>query len=561
MINSRLYPVLKQVEKGKQNVYRRVSDYNREYDENIPYIADAKAFMDRNGQDDPDRFIIVSSSEPVAVKAAKYIVNRCFEGPESYGDEYEWEFELEFDEDDDILEDFHTISILDLSKVKNPDIVPYNAYISGITEEADGDVAMYEGLNSGNDLRDKIDAILVDERVKKFILIQPEMMKAPEIIDLQMRKGFVPVIINDVPDDYYEEVFERILNTAGVCLEKGLKTSAIVSGIRRLAGKDFSEEDMDWMIEKAMKRASERNSKELSRADLAIDKVIEISAEERLKRMPGLKNVKDMITEFTAFVIEAGRNKSIRGMHSSMIFYGNPGTGKTTCARLLADIMAEKGVSNTSFTMASRSDIIGKYVGHTASKISELFDKARGGILFVDEAGFFLNEASGGYVREAIKEFVRFMEIYPDVTVIFAMYEKEANAFMNLDEGLSSRISRTVAFDDFSDRELGEIFVHMMKEKGYSVSRSSIDKALEYLEDIKNNKNFGNARDVRKLAESVIISHAVRLHSDIKSPGKNTGDIIGIADVRAGIERLRRMPKNRRRFGFEYAQGAVLPLY
>nr|MCR5626049.1 AAA family ATPase [Lachnospiraceae bacterium] len=261
-------------------------------------------------------------------------------------------------------------------------------------------------------------------------------------------------------------------------------------------------------------------------------------------------------------ILENGRKKSLGDMHTSMIFYGNPGTGKTTCAQLLAGIMADKGVSNSSFTMASRADIIGKYVGHTAAKVAALFEKARGGILFVDEAGFFLNEGSGGFLQEAVKEFVRFMELYPDVTVIFAMYEKEAASFMKLDEGITSRISRMVAFEDFSEKELKDIFIHMLKEKEYSINRPAVEAAMDYINSLKNKKSFGNARDVRKLVESVVITHAVRIHSTDKSICDSVKDSINSEDVKNGIERLKNIPDNRKKFGFEYSQkAAVLPLY
>ena len=265
------------------------------------------------------------------------------------------------------------------------------------------------------------------------------------------------------------------------------------------------------------------------------------------------------ITETLKNQIRTGRTAH------AYLFTGSRGTGKTTCAQLLAGIMAEKGISNAAFIMASRADIVGKYVGHTAAKVSELFEKARGGILFVDEAGFFLNESSGGFIQEAIKEFVRFMELYPDVTVIFAMYEREASEFLKLDEGLSSRISRMVEFEDFSDRELQDICMHMIREKGYAVARNSIKPAFGYIAKMREEKNFGNARDVRKLVESVIVAHSVRIHSGApeSSAARETADadIISSADVKRGIERLRSIPQSRKKFGFEYANPAVLPLY
>lgn len=557
MINSRLYPVVEIEETGKTNVYRRVKYYNDYYDESVPYIRDVNAFMDREKPKKPDRFLIVSSSEPVAVKVAKYICDRCHTATGSGGSIDDIEFDFEFEEED-YGEDLSSIELLDLSVLDGPDIMPANIYLNNLLNEADGDNAMYEGLNDDENIRHKIDAILADEREKKFIWILPERLREPWAVELQMKKGFMPVIIKDVSDAYYEKVFDMIMTTAGVSLEKDLTAADVVSRIRKIRGNDFAEEDLDWMIQHAMREAFHRGNRELTAGDFALNGTVSEDPEDKLFGMPGLSNVKEMVTEFTSMLLEKGRNRKLRDMHSSMIFYGNPGTGKTTCAQLLADIMAQKGISNASFIMASRADIIGKYVGHTAVKVSGLFNRARGGILFVDEAGFFLNESSGGFIKEAVKEFIRFMELYPDVTVIFAMYEKEAAEFMKLDEGLASRISRMVAFEDFSDRELEDIFVHMMKEKGYSVSRGAVDFANDYIKEQKNKKNFGNAREVRKLVESVIISHSVRIHTNKRLKGTVSVDRITNEDVKKGIKRLCKVPESRKKFGFEYAQGAVM---
>ena len=557
MINSGAYPRVERKEMGKQNVYRRVKHVNKDYSEEVPYIKDVKDFIDKHPYGKKDRFLIVSRSEPAAVKSAKYICDRYSKSSIVPEEEEELEFDFEFDDEE--YADFASIDLIDLSKVRIPDIIPGNAYLSILMEEANGDNVMYEGLNDDKDIDNKVDAILADTRVRKFIWILPERLREPWVTALRMEKGYEAVIIKDIPDGYYEDVFDKLLRSAGMRLGEGLTPANAVGRIRKLRGKDFTEEDLEWAVGQAIDAASQRGIRELTAEDLNLEGVSEESAEAKLMRMPGLDNIKETVTEFTSLLLEKSRNRSLKDMHSNMIFYGNPGTGKSTCAELLADIMADKGISNTAFVKASRADVIGKYVGHTASRVSGLFDKARGGILFVDEAGFFLNESSGGYLKEAVKEFVRFMELYPDVTVIFSMYEKEAAAFLKLDEGISSRISRMVAFEDYSVKELKDIFVHMIAEKGYAPGRGASEQALKYVEEQKNGRNFGNAREVRKLVESAIVAHSVRIHSGISPAG--AADTISAADVKKGMERLRRMPENRRNFGFEYAQAAVMPLY
>lgn len=177
----------------------------------------------------------------------------------------------------------------------------------------------------------------------------------------------------------------------------------------------------------------------------------------------------------------------------------------------MAQLLLENGVSNGVFVSCSRKDLIGKYVGHTAAMVAEKFEKARNGILFVDEAGFFLNQGAGEFVYEAIKEFVRFMEQYPDVTVIFAMYEKEVKGFLELDEGLTSRISGMLHFPDYSVQELWQIAVKMAEDKGYILESSRcFDSFARYIINAQKKEGFGNARTVRKLTESAIIAACVR---------------------------------------------------
>ena len=270
---------------------------------------------------------------------------------------------------------------------------------------------------------------------------------------------------------------------------------------------------------------------------------------ERLRSMTGLDNVKKVADELSALAREELVNERLGILHKNMIFVGNPGTGKTTSAKLLADIMAEEGNTNTSFVIAERKSLIGKYVGHTAHNVAGKFEEARGGVLFVDEAGFFLNEESGGYVEEAMKEFVRYMELYPDVTVIFAMYSDEVEQFLNLDSGLSSRISRFVKFEDYTIDELTDITVKILTGKGYVVDKAVGTVIYDSLTKIRNDKKkqFGNAREARNLAESVIIAASMRRYRE-----KSKKNIILAVDVEEGYSRLCTEADNKKSvFGFQ----------
>ena len=175
--------------------------------------------------------------------------------------------------------------------------------------------------------------------------------------------------------------------------------------------------------------------------------------------------------------------------------------------------------------------------------------------MFVDEAGFFLNKESGGFVAEVLKEFVRFMENMPEVTVIFGMYGSEAEEFLSLDAGLRSRISQVVQFEDYSRKEVKSILEGMYNRNGYKLTDGVADIIADHIDSLRNKKDFGNARDIRKIVESSISAHSVRIH--LSNTGSNEDpDIINVSDAKRGISIASRMPvteAQKRPIGFSTA--------
>lgn len=564
LLNSELFPAIERVaESGSIIPYKIVNrgkamiHFCEKGSSEIPYLRDLLEGLDKC-RITPRNVLIVTKSEPIAAKCAKFLIDNetvLLDG-KSFSDTVGQEndpYGIYDDEDDYFYEDtpeegdLKTVSLPKGTTVKE---MPVNLYIK-LLEEVVAQGVLYEGLISAKEeLQDMLDAILADNKSRKYIWITPDMVNAPWVTNLRMQHGFEMIQIRDVPMSYYEEVFRSLLTGARYSLEDSLRMPDLVNRISKLCGGNFSEEDIDWMIQKAIHHSSlsEEFTLTLTQEDFALNGKVEATALERLEAMPGLEEVKEMVYEQTALLKEARRNDQLGELHGNMIFYGNPGTGKTTSARLLAEIMADNGVTNTTFTEASRSDIIGQFVGTTATKVAALFEKARGGVLFVDEAGFFLNSEAGGYVNEALKEFVRFMENYPDVTVIFGMYESEAENFLKLDAGLSSRISRMVEFRDYSTKEMQDIFHHMAKTQGYSLENGAWSPVMEYINALKKEKTFGNARELRKVIESSIVAHSVRLSKNKAAKA----DVLTVSDVNRGIERLRKNPRTKKEFGFRY---------
>lgn len=572
--NSNLFPSIERYAKaenivsfGIRNCGNDLYDFCDNPQNEIPYFKNLMEEIEKCNTS-LNNVIIATSSEPVAVKCAKLlldheeeflkrrkIVNEQ-EDTDPYGiydeefddDDFDYDFSYEDEETD-------TLKLVRLPKSGINKDVPINVYLK-LLEEIESDAVIYEGVEHREaDNADIVNAILADKRKRKYVWIPPEMVEDAWVTSLRMENSFAFIKIEDVPKSYYETVFEALLSNTEYELQSDVTVANVVNNIMKLRGKHFAEEDLQWIIQNAIhkKELEDDDHKILSMEDFVLNGKLEKPALERLAAMPGLKEVKDMVIEQTALLVESRRNENLKNMHGSMIFYGNPGTGKTTCARLLAEVMKDHGVTNATFIEASRADIIGEYVGSTATKVASLFEKARGGILFVDEAGFFLNEGAGGYVNEALKEFVRFMENCPDVTVIFGMYEQEAEKFLNLDAGLTSRISRMVEFKDYSNKELQDICSYMAKTNGYNLEKAAIEPLMDYVASLKKSKNYGNAREIRKVMESAIIAHSVR----IMAKDTRKKDVLTVDDVKKGIERLRKTPKNKNNFGFAYEIGEI----
>lgn len=320
-------------------------------------------------------------------------------------------------------------------------------------------------------------------------------------------------------------------------MAEDLTPEQLVRSLRKKCTHKFREEDLAWNLDQAAKKAKREGRYILCNADFSLDKTDTTPALTVLENMTGLSEMKQMAREYAALSREQARNEKIAEICKHVIYVGSPGTGKTECGKLLAKIMSEEGQSNGSFLMASRKDVIGEYVGQTAPKVAKLFQKARHGVLFIDEAGFLLQESRSSFNSEAIKEFVRYMELYQDVTVVFALYPNEVDDWMQLDAGLSSRIGRIVKFDNYSVEELLAIGRSMCRDRGYELSEKAVPEITAYLEKrIQTLKErFGNAREIRKLAEAAIVAKSVRCFDH---PASETDAMLLPEDFRFAIERL-----------------------
>ena len=232
-----------------------------------------------------------------------------------------------------------------------------------------------------------------------------------------------------------------------------------------------------------------------------------------LNELVGLEKVKKTLHELVDYMSLREKNKDLKlnNVNLHMVFLGNPGTGKTTVARLIVDILYDLGyIKQNKLIEVSVKDLVAEYVGQTAPKVMSVVERAMGGILFIDEAyALAAKDGQNTYNAEAIATLIKAMEDYRDnLVVIFAGYTKEMQDFLDSNSGIVSRIGYTFEFDDYTEDELVQIFEGMMKKAGFVIEDAAITKLRKIIVENKDMENFGNARFIRNIYEKSIVKHA-----------------------------------------------------
>jgi len=267
-------------------------------------------------------------------------------------------------------------------------------------------------------------------------------------------------------------------------------------------------------------------------------KKIETKPYQKLQEMVGLNEIKEVINQVIAYQKMQVQRKQL-GMDDAksarnMLFYGEPGTAKTTVARLMGQILKEEGVLEVGHVVeCGRQDLVGLYVGWTAKIVEDKFRQARGGILFIDEA-YSLSDGDKYFGPEAINTIVQLMENYRDeVLVIMAGYPERMEKFMNSNEGLRSRVAFQLNFPNYNSKELVDIMSLMLKEKQLNMSKEAINKCEKIFEEVMYIPNYGNGRFVRNFLEQIELKQAVRLSNEFAGKDITKDDIklIELCDI------------------------------
>ena len=262
----------------------------------------------------------------------------------------------------------------------------------------------------------------------------------------------------------------------------------------------------------------------------------ELQAE--LNSYVGLRTVKETVDNLIAFhtVQKLREGKHLKNAKSTlhMAFIGNPGTGKTTVARIVGQMYKQIGLlSRGHFIEVSRTDLIAGYQGQTALKVKKVIEKAKGGVLFIDEAySITENSSSDSYGRECLTELTKALEDYrDDLVVIVAGYKNPMKQFFESNPGLKSRFNTFIEFDDYDAQQLTEIFENMCCHADYSVSEELKLKVEDYFSEQVNNKSddFSNGRLARNIYDNLILNHAKRVIT-YKLPTKEDLSLLKLED-------------------------------
>lgn len=243
----------------------------------------------------------------------------------------------------------------------------------------------------------------------------------------------------------------------------------------------------------------------------------EENAEKKLSELIGLEEVKIVLNQQLAYnrvsALRQTHGFSNQVLNRHLVFSGNPGTGKTVVARLFSEILYNnKIIQENKLVEVGRTELVGEYVGQTAPKIKRIFDDAKGGVLFIDEAYSLIPSSERDFGHEAISAIIQEMENRRDeVLVIFAGYEELMDQFIETNPGLSSRISREIKFFDYTIDQLIAILELMINKRHYQLIDDCKIVLRQHLSEVVNCSNFGNARYIRKLVDEIIFCQAQRV--------------------------------------------------
>lgn len=274
-----------------------------------------------------------------------------------------------------------------------------------------------------------------------------------------------------------------------------------------------------------------------------------------LNNLVGLENIKEQINDLVSLLkFNKQTNIDIKDFCFHMCFTGSSGTGKTTVARIITEILYNLGyIKQNKLTEVTAKDLIGEYLGQTSPKTFNVVNSALGGVLFIDEAYSITNTTNKGnqFGNECIATLLKLMEDYRDrIIVIFAGYKDEMKQFLDSNPGLISRIGYTIEFPDYSIDELLQIFLNMLKNSNMDITESALKKLKKVIEVSSKNKNFGNGRFIRNIFQKILIKHAKNMDKNNSDDNLFLIDVFLITEDDINFEKLVFKGEDNKKIGF-----------
>ena len=333
----------------------------------------------------------------------------------------------------------------------------------------------------------------LEEMLKAFFSAVSLVMTAPMLVKKYMYS---------VGDNDHLSEKEAISLLSSVITERFTAVSDIISDGSFLSGK--SEDDL-FVYYNKMLELDHKGHLDVPRGSFIVG-----DNERKLEKLIGLSTVKSYILKIKAF---AAANKNRKALNLHMCFCGNPGTGKTEVARIIAGILHEVGVLPTDKVIETdRSGLVAGYVGQTAMKTRDKINEAMGGVLFIDEAySLVAKESPDDYGHESVAELLKAMEDYRGkFCVILAGYKNLMEELLSTNPGFRSRIQFTIDFPNYNRTELKQIASVMLERAGYNMTEQAMEKMLDITDIKRKSSEFANAREIRNIIEQVIMCQNVR---------------------------------------------------